>query len=242
MVPKLAPQIHEALGSLLAGWAQHIALRTAAIDDIVREAVGTGADQVVILGAGLDSRALRLSELRGMPVYEIDRPASLRYKADRLCELGVQVGGSTPVPMVLGIDSLAPALVAAGFRPGERSLWLVEGLSVYLTRDVIGTLLQEVSDLCVSGSIVALTYVRRDDPCPRWFRFLSRGVAFAVREPFRSLLDAGELRGFVQGAGFDLRSDEGRGDWVARYWPGQTGGVVLERVCVLERLGPRTAP
>jgi hypothetical protein len=56
--------------------ADMIALRTAAIDQSVREAIAGGATQLVILGAGYDGRAWRLPELAGVKVFEVDHPAT----------------------------------------------------------------------------------------------------------------------------------------------------------------------
>src|SRR4029078_7880814 len=60
-----------------------IALRTAAIDDAVRDAIASGAKQLVIVGAGYDGRAWRMPELTGVKVFEVDHPATQREKRAR---------------------------------------------------------------------------------------------------------------------------------------------------------------
>lgn len=78
--PTAAPLLHRALGGATLGTTYHAALRTRAIDDAVRSAVTSGAREVVVLGAGLDSRALRMPELASVKVFEVDHPSTQRYK------------------------------------------------------------------------------------------------------------------------------------------------------------------
>src|ERR1044071_4265234 len=66
------------------GMADMIALRTAAIDTAVRSAIAAGATQLVILGAGYDGRAWRMSELAGVKVFEVDRSATQQDKRARV--------------------------------------------------------------------------------------------------------------------------------------------------------------
>src|SRR5690349_9888303 len=86
--------------------ADMIALRTAAIDTAVRDAIAAGAKQLVVLGAGYDGRAWRMPELTGVKVFEVDHPATQGFKRARLSELPPSKGIVTFVSMNFETESL----------------------------------------------------------------------------------------------------------------------------------------
>ncbi|MER7849079.1 SAM-dependent methyltransferase [Kitasatospora sp. NPDC096077] len=138
------------LSSLVAGLVVHITLRTRFYDDRLRAA---GAEQVVLLAAGLDTRAYRLDWPAGTRLWELDLPPVLDFKqqvldaagAEPACERGVLPG-----------DLLDPGwprrLVAAGFDPQRPTAWLAEGLVVYLSAEQAAGLLTAVGSLSAPGS------------------------------------------------------------------------------------------
>lgn len=104
------------------------AVRTHFFDQYFAEAAGAGIRQVVILAAGLDSRAYRLDWSGGTTVYEIDQPQVLQYKTDILRQHGaVPAAIRHPVPVDLR-DDWPAALAAAGFDRTQPTAWLAEGL------------------------------------------------------------------------------------------------------------------
>src|SRR5258708_4281027 len=82
--PRAMTAINDAIGALTGGRSLHMMLRTRAIDDAIIEAVNDGARQLVVVGAGLDARAWRLPALRECVVFEVDHPATQRYKRSRV--------------------------------------------------------------------------------------------------------------------------------------------------------------
>ncbi|MDT5256285.1 MAG: hypothetical protein QOD10_1365, partial [Mycobacterium sp.] len=104
------------------------AVRTHFFDAYFAEAAGAGIRQVVILAAGLDSRAFRLDWPDGTVVYELDLPKVLEYKAETLAGHGATpVADRRPVPVDLRHD-WPQALRDAGFDAAEPTAWLAEGL------------------------------------------------------------------------------------------------------------------
>ena len=212
-----------------------MALRTRAIDDVVGAASRTGIRQFVILGAGLDSRAVRLPELRDAMVFEVDRPELQRYKAARLSALGLSVHNVQRVECELGRGSLASVLQAARFRPDERSLWLCEGVTMYLSAATWSALLREISEVTAPSSWLGFTYMPKAEHGDGWFIRLARLVAAGAREPLLNVFRRDELEPMLAEAAFSLLRDEGRLEWVERYWPGGMLSRDLERLCVAER-------
>jgi methyltransferase (TIGR00027 family) len=117
--------------------ADLMALRTAAIDLGVRDAIAAGATQLVILGAGYDGRAWRMRELAGVKVFEVDHPATQNDKRAHLAKLPPATGIVTFVSIDFERESLGAALDRAGHDRSSPTCWIWEGVVMYLTRDAM---------------------------------------------------------------------------------------------------------
>ncbi|HET7073763.1 MAG TPA: class I SAM-dependent methyltransferase [Mycobacterium sp.] len=170
------------------------AVRTHFFDEYFADAVGAGIRQVVILAAGLDSRAYRLSWPAGTAVYEIDQPKVLEYKTGILESHGaVPTADRRPVPVDLRHDWPA-ALTAAGFDRTQPTAWLAEGLLPYLPSDAQDRLFEMFTALSAPGSRVAVEAfgLNSKGNTQRWLRMRERlGLdvnvqALTYHEPDRS--------------------------------------------------------
>lgn len=153
--------------SLLAGeeglqWAEArpawglatMAVRTRFFDDFLEEASRGGVAQVVLLGAGLDTRALRLAWPSGVTVFEVDQPDVVRTKREIL-----EGAGASPrcarwvcLPADLAGPDWPARLEEAGLDVHAPSAWLAEGLLFYLALTSVMALLERVSGLAAEGS------------------------------------------------------------------------------------------
>jgi len=139
---------------------RYIALRTKFMDDLINRAQFEH-NQVVILGAGLDTRAYRLAWSPGTTVYEVDCPAVLHYKAQVL-----QIVPPTCIYRPVAGDLAAPDsswvsdLRRAGHQPTVPAIWLLEGVVMYLQAEEVHRLLQTLSVSSVSGSILGMDGVK----------------------------------------------------------------------------------
>jgi methyltransferase (TIGR00027 family) len=120
---------------LIPFFEEHIRLRTRFFDDTVREAVAGGVGVIVLLGAGFDTRALRMPELRNVRVVEVDHQDQIASKKHRLAEANVtlpaRLAFSAADLMTPGALSLA--LERAALSSPTRVLWICEGLLGYLS-------------------------------------------------------------------------------------------------------------
>ncbi|HEX7745103.1 MAG TPA: class I SAM-dependent methyltransferase [Micromonosporaceae bacterium] len=130
--------------------------RTVAIDDAVRERLGT---QVVIVGAGLDDRAWRMPELSDVEVFEVDHPASQRDKRSRVEGLQPLARSVRFVPVDFTRERLDTALQSAGHRPEEATTWIWEGVVPYLTRTEVAATVQALSGRSAAGSRLVVNYL-----------------------------------------------------------------------------------
>jgi methyltransferase (TIGR00027 family) len=129
--------------------AAHVVLRTRFFDDYL---LAAGCEQVVLVAAGLDTRAYRLTWPDDVTLFELDQPEVLAFKQavlDR--ERAVPGCDRRAVPVDLRLD-WAAALIEAGFDPARRTAWLVEGLLIYLSRDEAERLLTTIGGLSATDS------------------------------------------------------------------------------------------
>lgn len=152
------------------------AVRTHFFDEYFADAVSAGIRQVVILAAGLDSRAYRLNWPVGTAVYEIDQPQVLEYKTGILEQHGaVATASRRPVPVDLR-DDWPAALAAAGFDRTQPTAWLAEGLLPYLPSDAQDRLFKMFTALSAPGSRVAVEVfgMNSRSNSQRWLRMRER--------------------------------------------------------------------
>jgi methyltransferase (TIGR00027 family) len=132
------------------------------IDDKVLEALRAGGEVVVILGAGLDTRAYRLPELARVPVFELDLPENIDYKRRKLEDvLGGVPSHVRLVPLDFDAQDLGSALAERGYELERRAVFVWEGVTQYLSeagmRDTLRFLAQ-----AATGSRLVFTYLRKD--------------------------------------------------------------------------------
>jgi len=174
-------------------------VRTVTIDDAVRAA---SAEQVVILGAGLDGRAWRMQELQDVTVFEVDHPDSQREKRARIGRLERVAREVRFVPVDFARDSLDAALAASGHDPARATTWIWEGVVMYLAQAAIEATLEVVRKRSAPGSRLIVVY---HSPAP-----ILKLVGLALRvvgEPLRSVFTAEQMRGLLARFGFDVIAD-----------------------------------
>jgi methyltransferase (TIGR00027 family) len=157
--PNLPAEITEAEPDLkprMQGMVDYMASRTAFFDQFFLDATREGARQVVILAAGLDSRAWRLPWPDGTTVYELDQPRVLEFKSSTLRKNGAEPTCKlVNVPVDLRHDWPA-ALQEAGFDPSALSVWSAEGLLPFLPAAAQDLLFERVQALSARGSRIAV--------------------------------------------------------------------------------------
>jgi methyltransferase (TIGR00027 family) len=136
-----------------------IALRTRFYDTHLMNAVADGVRQVVILAAGLDTRAYRLPWPADTVVYEVDQPEVIDFKTGELDRLGAR---PVATHRAIGIDlrdDWQNALRLSGFDVQQPTAWIAEGLLIYLPPDAQDHLLRQITDISAAGSWLATEQV-----------------------------------------------------------------------------------
>lgn len=163
-------------------------------------------EQLVVLGAGFDTRSYRLPPGAVVRCFEIDTPGTQRVKREALAKAGVEAGHVTFVPANFEEEDWFGRLVEAGFDPGRPAYFLWESVTMYLDRKAVEQTLRRMS---APGSVVAFDYfttviLRSNDP----YSAYARWAADRIKEPFRFGIDQGDVPGFLESCG--LRVEEQR--------------------------------
>ena len=181
-----------------------LATRTLFFDAAVDAALGAGITQIVLVGAGYDSRAWRLAR-PGVRFFEVDHPATQRDKQER----APAAGGPVFVPVDLGRDAVVIALARAGFDPTMPAQFVIEGVTMYVVDDDVRSLLTALLEGAAGGSRLAVNFAppptSGDRRSGRRQRAL-RALGVARGEPHLSFLGASDARTFVAATGW--RVDE----------------------------------
>jgi len=201
------------------GMADNLALRTAAIDRAVREAVAIGARQLVILGAGYDGRAWRMPELAGMKVFEVDHPSTQADKRMHVPELPRPIGEISFVAIDFEHESIDEALDRAGHDSSVPTCWIWEGVVMYLTHDAMRATLAGIAGRSASGSTLIVNYhaVRRG--------IIGQLIFRLIGEPQISHWTPDEMATDLAAAGMRVVDDSGMVDWNNQFAEGKARAV-----------------
>lgn len=182
----------------------HLYARTIFFDARVLDAIERGIAQVVILGAGYDDRALRFRS-PGVRFFELDQPATQRHKRRRVKRLRGDTSGIVFVAADFAHDSVADLLSAAGQDAARPTLFVCEGLVVYLEASEIVELLRALATRAAPGSELAVSLAVHEDglPTAEVTRIANaRRGRGGLREPWRTILPAAEHLALLDAAGW----------------------------------------
>jgi methyltransferase (TIGR00027 family) len=140
------------------GMRTSLLARTRVIDDWVMEATRSGAEQMVLLGAGLDSRAWRLPSLANLRVFEVDHPSTSAAKQRRLTELNAELARVRFVQVDFDRQQVADRLREAGFDPTRRTIVLWDGVTNYLQAEAVSAIAAWAGGLAKDSEFI-FTYV-----------------------------------------------------------------------------------
>ena len=203
----LAPgELQEAVDRQSRALRASIAMRSRYAEDRLAAAVARGIRQYVILGAGLDTFAYRNPHgERGLRVFEVDHPATQRYKRERLEAARIaRPPGLTFVPINFETQTLPRELAAAGFRFDQPAFFSLLGVVIYLTDAAVMETLRVVAS-CPAGSEIAFSFSVPDKlltEAQQRGRVLSMARVAALGEPWITFYEPSALASTLRARGF----------------------------------------
>jgi len=143
---------------------EYIIARTKYIDAVFVQALKQGFDQVAIFGAGLDSRALRFQDInQSTKIFELDAPITQqqKLKAYRAKKLNIP-NNVIFVPIDFNKDNLAEKIEQAGLISGIKTLFIMEGVTMYLTAEAVDSTFSFISEVSGTGSLIVFDYIHSE--------------------------------------------------------------------------------
>jgi methyltransferase (TIGR00027 family) len=195
------------------------------IDDVLQNFLDEGLQQLVILGAGYDARAYRFNLPERVKTFEVDHPLT---QADKLEKVS-RIFGKIPehvryVPVDFNAQSLSETLLSAGYDPGLISLFIWQGVTMYLTPEGVDATLAFIVKNAAPGSAVVFDYVyqavldgiqkQSEISNMRRYRFMTgEGLTFGIPE--------GTVEAFLRRRGFQQVKDVTSEELKAAYFTGK---------------------
>ena len=142
------------------GLRNYIAARARHFDDVITLAAKTGLQQLVILGAGYDTRAYRIDEIRGrVQVFELDHPDTQQVKKEKIAEIFRELPRDVVyVPVDFETQDFGRRLLESGYSPEKKTLFVMEGLIMYLTPETVDAVLSFIVHNSGRNSAVLFDY------------------------------------------------------------------------------------
>jgi methyltransferase (TIGR00027 family) len=234
--PKLTETVAAAVEESTPGAIGCVAARTRYIDDYLKTCIDGGIEELVILGAGYDTRPYRFSELKGkVRVFELDQPLTQKAKIEKL----QMILGSIPehvmyVPINFDKESIADRLHASGFATDLKTLFIWEGVTMYITAEAVDMTLGFVTRNSGKGSSIIFNYMFQsvvDGTC-RTPDAEKMRQSYAERgEPLIFGIPEGTIDGFLSERGF-CNVKEVNGDFFkSSYFKGELASTPVCRFC-----------
>jgi methyltransferase (TIGR00027 family) len=218
-VPVLGSRIknyieRRAPGALSSGIA-----RTKYIDDLLEAAIHSGIRQVIILGAGYDTRALRLPFLKNVNVIEVDHPDTARYKIARLKSAGAIPANVSYHRIDFNVESLENVLHASILDFAAPAVTILEGVTNYLASEAVDKTFSFVSKLA-KDSLIIFTYIDKLVlEKPQCYPGASKvaGYLRGIQEEWTFGFSPAELPRYLAGFGLSLVEDNGADQYRRKY-------------------------
>jgi len=205
--PQEAKALAEEWEQKMPGWGNAIRARVRYFDDFIQKASGEGFSQLIILGAGYDTRAYRMGELKGtMRVFEVDNPHTLNTKTGIITGIfGMLPDHVAFIPLDLEKEDLWSTLKLSGYSPAAKSLFVMEGLVMYLHREAVVRLFSGIFRNSGPGSTLLFDFIPQslaDGTSDREGGKNIHAYTVIIGEPLRSGFSDSEVEPFMARLGF----------------------------------------
>jgi methyltransferase (TIGR00027 family) len=208
--------------------------RTRYIDEYLNECIEDGIEQLIILGAGYDSRAYRIENLKGrVTVFEVDHPATQERKIEKVQKMLSPLPSNVVyVPIDFDKEKLSQKMFQSGYDKGKKSLFIWEGVTPLITAEAVDETLHFVAKNSGPGSSIIFNYILKsvvDGTCQleeaqEIRKAFSRGGIADFRSNRGDLLQFGieetAIEGFLSKRGFYQIKDISGDYYEAEYFRG----------------------
>lgn len=215
------------------GIYEYVIARTKYFDAAFTAALEQGFDQIVIFGAGFDSRALRFSDLnRGTTIFELDAPITQQEKLKAYQSKKFSIPKNLIfVPIDFNKERLEDKIGKAGFVAGKKTLFMLEGVTMYLSKDAVEGTLRFISDTSGNDSLVVFDHIYGGVLRGENKYYGEKGMykrTAQVGEEWTFALEENEAEPFLSKFGFTVKDCCSSHELEERYFRNSKGAVVAK--------------
>ncbi len=216
--------LYERMGPGAVGF---ITVRERYIDDYLKTGLTEGLDQVVLLGAGFDTRAYRIPGIEKTRVFEVDYPATQEVKRKRLKKVVDPLPGYvTFVPVDFNSQLLGERMQSCGYSEQAKTLFIWQGVTYFLEAKGVDSTLDFIAHHAGPGSSVIFDYIYNEifqDPNNSYGKTLKR-VAKLSGEEYVFGIDRGQVEPFLTRRDFRNVNNMTLEQLKQRYFTGPNAG------------------
>lgn len=220
-IPRGGRAVRHGIDRRWPGVRTSVVARTRLIDDTLGDLPAGQLGQLVILGAGFDSRPYRLESLRTIPVFEVDHPSTQQAKQRALTrQLGQLPPNVTFIPSDFNLQQLGPAMEATGYDPSVPTAFLWEGVTNYLSEEAVDATLRWCAR-SAAGNTLLFTYINSDVlTSPERYVGADRlqATLAKVDERLTFGMDPDDMGDYLAQRGLDRLWDLGAAEYRQRYF------------------------
>ena len=190
------------------GMYEYVIARTKFIDNVFKNALEHNFDQILIFGAGFDSRGIRFSNLnKNTKIFELDAPITQNAKIDQFKNRDITNKNINYISIDFNKESLEEKLLKSGFIKGKKSLFILEGLTMYLDPEAVNKTFNIINDFAGSGSEVIFDYVYSSVLREENLYYGESEVFNGVKErgePWSFGIEEGDIKNFLENKNLNL--------------------------------------
>jgi methyltransferase (TIGR00027 family) len=216
-----------------SGMYEYVIARTKFIDSVFQEAISNEFDQILIFGAGFDSRGIRFADLnKKTMIFELDTPVTQEAKINQFKKRGIELNPNVIfISIDFNKDSLEDKLITSGFSKNKRSLFILEGLTMYLDPKAIGNTFHVINQFAGTGSEVVFDYVyssvlREEKLYYGEFEVLNQ--VKNANEPWSFGIEKGELESFLKDKSLKLIQSLNSEDLENEFFNDEQGNTIAK--------------
>ena len=215
------------------GIYEYVIARTKYIDNIFKEAVENGIEQILIFGAGFDSRAIRFAEKNvNTKIFELDSLHTQTVKIEQFRKKDISIPKNTIfIPMNFHVDSVSEKLALNGFKRNKATLFIMEGILMYLNKEVVDKLFKLIYKLAVTESRVIFDYIHASVLRRENIYYGEKDIykkVNSLREPWLSGIEKGEMKAFLKNYNFNLIQNLNSEDLEKMFFRDEYGNIMAK--------------
>ncbi len=213
------------------GIYEYVIARTKFIDTEFKNTLAEGFEQILIFGAGFDSRAIRFHTIaKDTKIFELDVPVTQNAKIERFREKGVITPENLVlIPINFEKQSIGDRLKESGFETNKKSLFILEGLTMYLQPEAVDQIFKIIQGYSGSGSKIVFDYiyasVLRKENLYYGEEDMLRRVS-RVNEAWVFGIEKGSINEFLSKYGFEAVCHLDANDLEDRFFNDEKGKIV----------------